>query len=235
MGFFSRILRIFRGRANDAVESMEARNFDTVVKQNIREMREELNKVIRASADAISNYNRLETEYEKYRRQSDEWKEKAKKALMAGNEELAKKALAKKAEADRQVAAMEQAVQQARTIRDRLKEQVESYKWKIDEAERNARTLVARKNAASAQKKVAKVLAGVNESDNAFATLARFEDTVAREEATATAYEELGTDASADLDKEFAALDTSSTDTDLEALKAEMGLSKVAEDARKRL
>jgi phage shock protein A len=49
-------------------------------------------------------------------------------------------------------------------------------KRKIDEAERTATTLVARKNAAQAQRKVAEALAGVGNADNAFAALNRFEE-----------------------------------------------------------
>ena len=49
----------------------------------------------------MSNYNRLDAEYQKYVRQAQDWKDRAGQALDAGNEDLAKKALAKKAECDR--------------------------------------------------------------------------------------------------------------------------------------
>ncbi len=63
---------------------------------------------------AMSNYNRLDAEYQKYVRQSQEWKDRAGQALDAGNEDLAKKALAKKAECDRQVASMQASVESRR-------------------------------------------------------------------------------------------------------------------------
>ena len=69
--------------------------------------------MVRSSAVAMSNYNRLDAEYQKYVRQSQEWKDRAGMALDAGNEELARKALAKKAECDQQVASMQQAVEAA--------------------------------------------------------------------------------------------------------------------------
>ena len=116
----------------------------------------------------MSNYNRLDAEYQKYVRQSQEWKDRAGQALDAGNEDLAKKALAKKAESDRQVASMQTAIDGARATSEKLKQQVGELKRKIEDGERTATTLVARKNAASAQRKVAEAMAGVGNADNAF-------------------------------------------------------------------
>jgi phage shock protein A len=205
------------------MDVLEDATFESTVKQTVRDMKAELNRVVRASADAMSNHNRLEAEYQKYVRQGDEWKERAKKALEAGNEDLARKALAKKSECDRQIQSMEASVESARKTSENLKKQVGDLKRKIQEAERNASTLIARKNAAKAQKKVAQALAGVGEADNAFAALNSFEESVARDEASAKAYESMSTDADEELEAEFAKLDTTSVDSDLEALKKELG------------
>ena len=144
-------------------------------------------------------------------------------ALDAGNEDLAKKALAKKAECDTQVNSMKVSVDNAQATSEKLKQQVGDLKRKIDEGERTAGTLVARKNAAVAQRKVSEAMAGVGNADNAFAQLNRFEQTVSKEEATAKAFDQLasaGTDN--DLEKEFAQLGThGGVDSELAALKAE--------------
>jgi phage shock protein A len=98
-------------------------------------------------------------------------------------------------------------------------------KRKIEEGERTATTLVARKNAAAAQRKVAEAMAGVGNADNAFAALNRFEETVSKEEATAKAFDELAsTGKDDDLEKQFAALGGHSVDAELEALKRERQL-----------
>ncbi|MDJ0762741.1 MAG: PspA/IM30 family protein [Myxococcota bacterium] len=225
-GFFNRLSRVFKGKANEGMDALEDATFETTVKQTIRDMESELNRVIKASAEAMSNHNRLEAEYEKYQRQSADWKDKAKAALASGREDLAKKALAKKSEADRQIASMEQAVIDARSVRDKLKGQVDQLRKKIAEAKRTSSTLIARKNAAKAQKKVAQALAGVAEGDNAFASLKRFEDSVAKEEAVAKAYDDMTDTGDADLEAEFAALDMSDADAELDALKAELSSEK---------
>jgi phage shock protein A len=98
-------------------------------------------------------------------------------------------------------------------------------KRKIDEGERTATTLVARKNAAQAQRKVAEAMAGVAKSDNAFAQLSRFEESVSKEEATAKAFQQLGSiGKDDDLEKQFLQLGDHSVDAELEALKRERAL-----------
>src|SRR6202011_2410268 len=172
-----------------------------------------------SSAMAMSNYNQLDAEYQKYVRQSQEWKDRAGQALDAGNEELAKKALAKKAESDKQVASMQAAIESARGASDSLKSQVTELKHKIEEGERTATTLVARKNAAMAQRKVSEALAGVGKADNAFATLSNFEESGAKEQATAKAFDQLASSGKdSGLEAEFAQLQGHTVDAELEAL-----------------
>ena len=220
--FFSRLGRVARGQANQGVNAIEDATFEATVKQTVADMKNELNNVIRASAVAMSNYNRLDGEYQKYVRQAQEWKDRAGVALDAGNEDLARKALAKKAECDKQVASMQQAVEAAQQTSEKLKQQVAELKRKIEEGERTATTLVARKNAAAAQRKVSEAMAGVGNADNAFAALNRFEETVSREEATAKAFDQLAsTGKDDDLEAQFAQLGGHSVDAELEALKRE--------------
>ena len=232
MGFFSDIFnrtgRVARGQMNQGMNAIEDATFEATVNQTVADMKTELNNVVRASAMAMSNYNQLDAEYQKYVKQASEWKSRAGQALDAGNEDLARKALARKSECDKQVTSMQTAVDQARDASDKLKQQVSDLKHRIDEGERTATTLVARKNAAMAQRKVSEALAGVGKADNAFATLSNFEKSVAKEEATAKAFGELasasqGKDAS--LEAEFAQLSGQTVDAELEAMKRERRIS----------
>jgi len=219
---FSRMGRVARGEANSGVDALEDATFETTVKQTVADMRAELCKVINASAMAMSEYNRLDAEYQKYVRQSQEWKDRAGVALDAGNEDLARKALAKKAECDQQVASMQQAVTSAQQTSEKLKQQVAELKRKIDEGDRTATTLVARKNAAMAQRKVSEAMAGLGSADNAFSQLNKFEQSVAREEATAKAFDQLASAGKDDdLEAQFAQLGGHNVDSELEALKLE--------------
>ena len=230
MGFisdiFTRAGRVVKGRASQGMSAIEDANFEATVRQTVADMKTELNNAVRASAVAMSNHNRLDAEYQKYVRQAQEWKDRAGKALDAGNEELARKALGKKAECDRQVESMQASVESAGQASENLKKQVMELKRKIEEGERTATTLVARKNAAQAQRKVSEALAGVGKADNAFAALGQFEESVAREEATAKAFNQIasaGKDES--LEAEFAAIEGKSVDDELAALKRERQVS----------
>jgi phage shock protein A len=219
---FSRLGRVARGQANQGVDAVEDATFEATVRQTVADMKTELNNVVRASAMAMSNYNSLDAEYQKYARQSQEWKDRAGQALDAGNEDLAKKALGKKAECDQQVNSMKVSVDASQATSEKLKQQVGELKRKIDEGERTATTLVARKNAASAQRKVSEAMAGVGSADNAFSTLNRFEQTVAKEEATAKAFDQLASAGKDDdLEAQFAQLGGHSVDAELAAMKLE--------------
>src|ERR1700732_2627717 len=121
---FSRLGRVARGQANQGVDAVEDATFEATVRQTVADMKTELNNVVRSSAVAMSNYNQLDAEYQKYVRQSQEWKDRAGLALDAKNEELARKALAKKAECDKQVASLQTAVDSARQASESLKTQV---------------------------------------------------------------------------------------------------------------
>jgi len=233
---FGRMGRVARGEANAGVDALEDATFETTVRQTVADMRTELNKVVNASAMAMSNYNRLDAEYQKYVRQSQEWKDRANVALDAGNEDLARKALAKKAECDQQANSMQPAVAAAQQASEKLKAQVAELKRKIDEGERTATTLVARKNAAMAQCKVSEAMAGVGNADNAFAQLNRFEESVSKEEATAQAFDQLASAGKDDdLEKQFAQLGTHGVDSELAALKAERQKTKLGPSMPKEL
>lgn len=226
MGILGRLFRVSKGKLNEGVDKLEDTTFESTLRQSIRDMEDELHRVIRSSAEAMSNCNRLEAEYNKFLEQSKDWEEKAKKALLAGNEDLAKKALVKKNECDQQAASLKEAVDQGAVARDKLKNQVDQLRRKIDESKRKASTLIARKNAANAQKKMAQVMTGLGTDSNAFTSISRFEEAVDREEATAKAYENMSISSDPDLEKEFADLDISSTDTELAKLKKELKASK---------
>ncbi|MGH9624996.1 MAG: PspA/IM30 family protein, partial [Bryobacteraceae bacterium] len=153
------------------MSALENATFESTVRQTVADLKKELNNVVGASAQAMSNYNRLDAEYQKYVMQSQEWKSRASRALDAGNEDLARKALVKKGDCDKQIGSLQASVDSARQASETLKSQVTDLKFKIEEGERTATTLVARKNAATAQRKVAEALAGVGKADNAFAAL----------------------------------------------------------------
>lgn len=228
--WFSRGGRVAAGKANAVMDAIEDATFETTLKQTIVDMKADLRKLVNASADAMANGTRLQRQYDKLMGEADAWKSRAKQALVGGREDLAKRALAKRAEFEREAQALKPQVDAAQQTAEAIKQRIEQLKARITEAERTSATLVARRNAAEAQRKVAAAIADLGDQDNAFATLKRFEEAVERKEAAALAFDALAgasvADADRDLDKEIALLGMNSTDAlddDLAALKAELG------------
>lgn len=227
--WFSRGGRVAAGKANAVMDAIEDATFETTLKQTIVDMKADLRKLVNASADAMANGTRLQRQYDKLMGEADAWKGKAKQALQGGREDLAKRALAKRAEFERDAQTLKPQVEAAQKTADSIKQRIEQLKGRITEAERTSSTLVARKNAAEAQRKVAAAIADLGDQDNAFSTLKRFEETVEKQEAAALAFDELAgasvADAEKDLDKEIALLGMTpdAVDDDLAALKAELG------------
>jgi phage shock protein A len=220
MGIFSRISDIFKANVNDALDKAE--DPEKMLKQMVIEMEESVNKATLSVASAIANEKSLQRKIEKARRDVTDWQEKAKVALTSGREDLAKAALEKKAIADRNVADLEPIYQQAKVTADKMRDQLNKLKAKLEEARSRQSTLIARSQAAKAQKQIAQSFSGVG--SDAFGKFDKFEEKIEKSESEAEAFEQLAGD-NTSLDDEFKQLSSSTeVDADLLKLKQEMGL-----------
>jgi phage shock protein A len=220
MGIFSRISDIFKANVNDALDKAE--DPEKMLKQMVIEMEESVNKATLSVASAIANEKSLQRKIEKARRDVVDWQEKAKVALTSGREDLAKAALEKKAIADRNVADLEPIYQQAKVTADKMRDQLNKLKAKLEEARSRQSTLIARSQAAKAQKQIAQSFSGVG--SDAFGKFDKFEEKIEKSESEAEAFEQLAGD-NTSLDDEFKQLSSSTeVDADLLKLKQEMGL-----------
>lgn len=220
MGIFSRIADIFKSNVNDALDKAE--DPEKMLKQMVLEMEESVNKATLAVANAIANEKSLERKLEKARNEKKDWEQKAVQALQAGREDLAKAALEKKSIAERNVIDLEPIFQQAKATSDKMRAQLNTLKAKLEEARSRQSTLIARSQAAKAQKQIAQSFSGVG--SDAFSKFDKFEGKIEKLESEAVAFEQLaGEDTK--LEDEFKMLSTSSNvDVDLLALKAKLGM-----------
>lgn len=218
MGIFSRIADIFKSNVNDAIDKAE--NPEKMLRQMVLEMEESVNKATLSVGQAIANERSLERKHKKALADSAEWQNKAKRALEAGNEELAMKALERKQISDKNAADLGPVLEQASQTTAKLREQLNQLKSKLEEAKSRQSTLIARSQAAKAQKQLSKSGAGLG--SDAFSKFDRMEEKIERTEAEAEAFGEL--DESSDLDAEFKKLEGGSAADELERMKKEMGL-----------
>lgn len=220
MGLFSRISDIFKANVNDMLDKAE--DPEKMIKQMVLEMEESVNKTTLAVASAIANEVSIQKKLDKARNDQEEWEKKAMQALQANREDLARQALERKNIAAKNITDLQPIYEQARATTINLRQQLEQLKAKLDEARMRQSTLIARSQAAKAQKQIAQSMSGVG--SDAFSKFDKFEGKVEKLEAEATAFQQLAGEQTS-LDEEFKKLSSSTdVDSDLLALKAKMGL-----------
>ena len=220
MGIFKRIADLFRSNANAALDKME--DAEKMLKQMVLDMEESINKATVAIAKAIANEKSLEKKITAAQADSKEWEGKARQALAANREDLARQALERKAVADKNLVDLQPLYLQARESSIKLREQLNQLKAKLDEAKSRQGTLIARSQAAKATKEINKSLSGIG--TDAFANFDKYEEKIMNLEAEASAYEQLAGENSS-LEAEFKKLSSNSdVDANLLELKKSMGM-----------
>jgi phage shock protein A len=152
---FKRISDVLTANLNDMVDRVE--DPERMIKQLIREMEENVNSARESVIDAVASEKQLAKELDNQRRQSEEWHNRARRALETGNETLAREALLRKKEHDGIVASMQMSWESARRTSERLKAQLRALENKLEEARLKKGSLVARQRAAQAHEQMSRV------------------------------------------------------------------------------
>ena len=218
-GIFYRMADIVKANVNDLITRAE--DPEKMIRQMILEMEEAVNKATASVGTAVANEKRLERQYLEKQDQIEAWQKKAELAVEAGEDDLARRALERKAATQEATHDLEIALEESRKTSSQLKQQLTQLKAKLDEARTRQGTLIARRRAAEARKQIARGLSGVG--DDAFSSFERFRQRIETEEAEAEAHQEM---ASADpsLEEEFSKLERKGTvEDELSALKKKMG------------
>lgn len=156
-------------------------------------MEESISDVTGQTAKAMANEKTLSRELQRNQTQHDQWQDRAEKAVKAGDDGLARKALARKNEHQKVAEALEDQLESAQTASQILKRQLAAMKAKLAEGKRNLASLSARKQAADFRKKMDSQAAGLTADvdQNAFAKFDRLKSKVEQAEAEAEAIAEL--------------------------------------------
>lgn len=220
MGVFQRLSDILKSNINDLIDKAE--DPEKMVKQIIIDMQEELNKATQNYGKAKASERLAEKKYLEAKRVSDNWEEKAKSALAAGDQELAKKALAKKVKADEEVASYKEMYDSISNQTEAIGNQVEVLKDKLDSAKSRQAMLIARSQMADTQKSLAKTTGGFDAS-SACEKFDRMEEKINRKEAEAAAYTEIAAGMDDDTLESFDQIETNAkVDAELARLMAAM-------------
>jgi phage shock protein A len=194
--------------------------------QLITDMNHQLVENKKNVAAAIADEKKLERQMNNAYSQAKEWEEKAKTAVKAGKDDLAKEALMRKKEHESTAEQYREQWQAQHESVEKLKQSLRQLQQKLEEAQRKKNLLIARSKRADAQRKIQQTI-GSLEDNSAFAAFDRLSEEIEEKETRNEAYEELeqsGTEDD-DLERKFAELEGSSSgsaDDMLEDLKRQM-------------
>jgi phage shock protein A len=213
MGMLKRISNIFRSKVNGALDEIE--NPIELLDQKIRDMEESLNNARIAAADVIGNMHSIEKKMNEKKLEIKDYEEKVKLAVSKGNDELAKKALAKKIDAERELNNLSKTYNETRERADAIKERLRELEDEIEKTRAYRDELVARYQSAKATSKVNEILLDVETKSNKI-TLDDIERKVSKVEARAEGLSELKHNT---LEDEFKELEKIDLDEELKKYK----------------
>lgn len=224
MGIFSRLAQLIKSNLNDLISKSE--DPEKMLNQVVLDMNTQLTEAKKQVAASIADEKRLAKQFEQEQGNAAEWERRAMMALRAGNEELAKEALARKREHDALAQTFQEQWGKQKAAVEQLKKALRMLNDKIEEAKRKKNVLIARKKRAEAQKAIQETMSGLRDQ-SAFETFERMSGKIDQMEAEAEAQGELAEEYSGDvLASQFANLERSAgADEDLLALKRKMGLA----------
>ncbi len=230
MGLFSRLGTLIRSNINELINKAE--DPEKMLNQVLVDMKQQLVEAKKQVAIAIADEKRLKKQYQQELGRAEDWERKAMLAVKAGDDDLARSALARKAEHDKLAQTLGQQWKAQKESVEQLKGALRGLDSKIEEAKRKRNILVSRQKRAEAQRMINETLSNIN-STSSFDTFERMSDRVTQIEAEAEATAELGGALpEASLEGQFRALEASSVDDQLDSLKKKMALSAAAEERK---
>ncbi|NET01210.1 MAG: PspA/IM30 family protein [Sphaerospermopsis sp. SIO1G2] len=227
MGLFDRIKRVVGANVNDLISKAE--DPEKMLEQAILEMQNDLVQLRQGVAQALASQKRTEKQYKDAAAETEKWQRNAQLALQKGEEDLARQALQRKKTVSETSTSLKTSLDQQTAQVETLKKNLVQLESKISEAKTKKEMLKARITAAKAQEQLGSMVGNMNTS-SAMAAFERMEEKVMMQEARAQSVGEL---ASADLETQFAQLESGSdVDDELAALKASLAPATPANQAQ---
>ena len=215
MGIFNRMSNMIKGKVNSTLDEME--NPIELLDQKIKDMEEQLSKAKLNSAQVLGNVHEIEKKKKKKKNESVDYDSKVKLALSENNEDLAKRALSKKVDADKKYESLVTTYNTSKAQADALKKNLRALEEELEKTRSYRDEAAARYSTAKASKKVNEVLANVETKTNSI-NIDNIERKIAREEAMANGLGELKN--IDDFDSEFEQLGDVDLDAELEKYKS---------------
>jgi phage shock protein A len=223
MGIMDRLSRLIRANINDLIDRAE--DPEKMIDQILRDMESSIQQARQQVAAMIAQEKELEADLAETQNLANEWANKAKRAVEAGKDDLAREALRRKRDNESNAALYEQQLSVQRQAVDKLKEQLRQLEAKYQATLSQRDTLLARQRRARAQQKVAATLSSFSPLDPT-ADLERMERKIRGDEARAAALVEMGDES---FEAQFRELEEDGEiEAELQALKSGLGAGAAA-------
>ncbi|MEI7553811.1 PspA/IM30 family protein [Candidatus Chlorohelix sp.] len=221
MGILDRISTILRSNINSALDKAE--NPEKMLDQIIRDMSSAIEEAKGQVAGVIAQEKQTEAEMNSNLRQSQEWSDRAEKAVKAGRDDLAREALRRKKDLEGIATTYKQQFDTQHQMSQQLRTQLDALIRKYEDSVRNRDVMLARYRTAQAQQQINKQMSAMSGLDHS-SEIGRMDRRIREMEARSSAEAELNKGSST-LEDQFAQLDaTDDMDDDLKALKSKMGM-----------
>ncbi|MBS5950800.1 MAG: PspA/IM30 family protein [Clostridium sp.] len=214
MGIFTRMSNMLKSKVNSTLDEME--NPIELLDQKIRDMESQLNKAKLNSAQIIGNAHEIKKKLDASEIEVKDYEDKVKLALSKNNEDLAKRALARKIEAEKKRDSLKTSYDAARTQADAIKKNLAALEAELNKTRNYRDEAAARYSNAEASQKINEVLANVQTKSNSI-QIDSIERKIQKKESLANGLGELREVDT--FDSEFEALDAVDLDLELEKYK----------------
>lgn len=223
MSILDRISRLVRANVNDLID--QAEDPEKMIDQILRDMQSNITTARAQVAAMIAQEKELEADVNESQELATEWGEKARRAVSAGKDDLAREALRRKHDAEENLAVYQNQHDVQLTTVNKLKQQLQLLESKYQSTLSQRDSLIARQRRAKAQQHVADRVTSLSPLD-ASSELDRMERKIRSNEARAAATIEME---DTSIDAQFRELDYDvDIEKELEALKAQAGGSETA-------
>ncbi|WP_163581619.1 PspA/IM30 family protein [Gracilibacillus saliphilus] len=217
--FFKRVKTVVSSELNSMLDKAE----DPVkmLDQFMRDMESDIREVESAVAKQIANEKMLKRKTDDAQALVEKRQAQAEKAIEAGNEDLARRALEDKNEQEAQANTLRESWERAKRDAGQLREKLDEMKKEYQQMQLKKDSLKARAESAKTRTKMNRTMSSIG-NDASKQGFERMEEKVMQFEAEADTSEDLSS-ASKSLDDEFEELEKSDVDDELAALKKKLG------------
>lgn len=208
MGVIDRVSRLVRANVNDLLD--QAEDPEIMIDQILRDMESNIADARKQVAAMIAQEKELEYERDETQKLAGAWGDKAKRAVDAGKDDLAREALRRQKDYGDNAELYSQQLELQNQAVAKLKAQLSALEAKYEQTRGQRDTLVARQKRARAQAQISESLGGDFSSLDPSSDLDRMERKIRSQEAQTAAMLEMQDDS---IDAQFAELDY---DSDIE-------------------